>query len=89
MNLHPLAGWAGHDIQTLQRYYSHLIARYMGQPPIEIVEEGRRARVVVETKPFKPKRRVSPQQEEQRRRRARAAKPKRQRSSRRREAVAA
>jgi hypothetical protein len=89
MNLHPLAGWAGHDIQTLQRYYSHLIARYMGQPPIEIVEEGRRARVMVETKPFKPKRQVSPQREEQRRRRARAAKPRRQRSSRRREAAAA
>jgi hypothetical protein len=74
----------------LQRYYSHLIARYMGQPPIEIVEEGRQARVVIETKPFKPKRQVSPQREEQRRRRARAAKPgRRQGSSPHREATAA
>ena len=30
MNLHPLAGWAAHDIQTLQRYYAHFIARYQG-----------------------------------------------------------
>lgn len=90
MNLHPLAGWAGHDIQTLQRYYSHLIARYMGQPPIEIVDECRRARASVKSKPFKPKRRVGPQREEQRRRRSRAAKPKgRRKASRRLEAVTA
>jgi hypothetical protein len=73
MNLHPLAGWSGHDIVTLQRYYSHLIARYMGQPPIEVVQECREARAAVEAAPFRPAERVSPQREEQRRRRAKGA----------------
>ena len=39
MNLHNLAGWAGHDIQTLQRYYAHFIARYRGKEPIDL-EKG-------------------------------------------------
>ncbi len=54
MNLHPLAGWAGHDIQTLQRYYAHFIARYQGKKPIDLEEECARARAQVEAKPFKP-----------------------------------
>lgn len=73
MNLHPLAQWAGHDIPTLQRYYAHLIARYHGQPPIDIAAEGKRARAVVEANPFEPDKRAAPQREAQRRRRMRAA----------------
>jgi integrase len=49
MNLHPLAGWSGHDIETLQRYYSHIIARYMGKPPIDLIAECRAAREQVAT----------------------------------------
>ncbi len=74
MNLHPLAGWAGHDIETLQRYYRHLIARYHGQPPIDIAAECKRARAEVEENPFKPDKRSAPQRTAQRRRRSRAAK---------------
>jgi integrase len=75
MNLHPLAGWSGHDIQTLQRYYAHFIARYRGKPPIDMEEEGQRARQVVEENPFTPSQvPVPPQREEQRRRRVRGAK---------------
>lgn len=73
MNLHPLAQWAAHDIATLQRYYAHMIARYHGQPPIDIVVEGRRARAAVEASPFEPDEQAAPQREAQRRRRARAA----------------
>lgn len=73
MNLHPLSQWAGHDIRTLQRYYAHLIARYHGQPPIDIAAEGRRARAVVEANPFEPDKRAAPQREAQHRRRLRAA----------------
>lgn len=72
MNLHPLAGWSGHDIATLQRYYAHSIARYHGQPPIDLEQEGRRARRAVERSPFTPDERAGPQREAQRRRRARA-----------------
>ena len=36
MNLHNLAGWAGHDVQTLQRHYAHIIARYPGSEPIDL-----------------------------------------------------
>jgi hypothetical protein len=76
MNLHPLGGWAGHDIKTLEAYYRHLIARYMGQDPIDIVEECREARATVEAAPFKPTERVGPQREQRRRyrQRRRAAK---------------
>jgi integrase len=75
MNLHPLSGWSGHDIQTLQRYYAHFIARYHGQPPIDMEEEGQRARLVVEENPFMPRQvPAAPQREEQRRHRARGAK---------------
>lgn len=73
MNLHPLAHWAAHDIQTLQRYYAHMIARYHGQPPIDIAVEGRRARAAVEASPFDPDEHAYPQREAQRRRKARAA----------------
>jgi hypothetical protein len=83
MNLHPLAGWAGHDIETLQRYYRHLIARYHGQPPIDIEAECERAQAEVEANPFEPDEQAGPQCEQQRRRRARAA------SERERHAVAA
>jgi hypothetical protein len=71
MNLHPLAGWAGHDIKTLEGYYRHLIARYMGQDPIDIVEECRDARAKVEAAPFEPEERVGPQREQQQRHRQR------------------
>ena len=54
MNLHNLAGWSGHDVQTLQRYYAHLIARYQGQEPIDLAQECARARRAVEAEPFKP-----------------------------------
>ncbi len=73
MNLHPLSQWAAHDIQTLQRYYAHLIARYHGQPPIDIVAEGRRARATVEASSFDPAEPAAPQREAQRRRKTRAA----------------
>ena len=72
MNLHPLAGWAAHDIQTLQRYYAHFIARYQGKKPIDLEEECARARAQVEAKPFKPARRPpSPQRDAARRRQER------------------
>lgn len=56
MNLHNLAGWAGHDVQTLQRYYAHIIARYQGTQPIDLDRECADARAKVEAKPFKPAR---------------------------------
>jgi hypothetical protein len=34
MNLHTLASYAGHDVQTM-RYYSHVIARYRSRKPID------------------------------------------------------
>lgn len=72
MNLHPLAGWAGHDIQTLQRYYAHFIARYQGTDPINLEDECAAARTKVKAEPFKPAEKpVSPQRAQQRRRRAR------------------
>ena len=51
MNLHNLAGWAGHDVQTLQRYYAHIIARYHGAEPIDLVEACAEARARVEAAP--------------------------------------
>lgn len=75
MNLHPLSQWAAHDIQTLQRYYAHIIARYHGQPPIDIVEEGKRARQQVEAEPFNGDW-VGAQREAQRRRRSRTKRAK-------------
>lgn len=72
MNLHPLSQWAAHDIQTLQRYYSHIIARYYRQEPIDIVAEVRRARAAVAANPFDPDEQPGPQRKAQRRRRARA-----------------
>ncbi len=72
MNLHALAGWAGHDIQTLQRYYAHFIARYQNQEPIDLEEECARARTQVEASPFKPAERPQgPQTAATRRRRQR------------------
>jgi integrase len=71
MNLHPLSGWAGHDIQTLQRYYAHFIARYHGQEPIDLEAECRSAREAVEAAPFMADERVSPQRAAQERQRER------------------
>jgi hypothetical protein len=52
MNLHNLAGWAGHDVQTLQRYYAHVIARYQGVDPIDLEAECLVARARVAAAPF-------------------------------------
>jgi hypothetical protein len=52
MNLHPLAAIAGHNIRTLEDYYRHIIARYIGKPPIDLEEECARARAQVEDHPF-------------------------------------
>jgi hypothetical protein len=71
MNLHPLAAWAAHDIETLQRYYRHLIARYLNKPPIDLQEECSAARAAVEEKPFRGASWCSSQRPAQRRRRAR------------------
>lgn len=69
MSLHPLAGWAAHDIQTLQRYYAHFIARYQGKAPIDLEQECARARTQVAAHPFKPTERpASPQSAGARRR---------------------
>ncbi len=73
MNLHSLAGWAGHDVATLQRYYSHLIARHQGGEPIDLAAECAEARRQVEAQPFSPAPQAGPQRGAQRRRRARAA----------------
>jgi hypothetical protein len=75
MNLHPLSAWSSHDIATLERYYRHIIARYVGLPPIVIEEECRAARRQVETEPFIPAAPyISPQQVSQRKYRARKRK---------------
>jgi hypothetical protein len=52
MNLHTLAGWAGHDVQTLQRYYSHVIARYQNTKPIDLKAECQAARAKAESQPL-------------------------------------
>jgi hypothetical protein len=72
MNLHALAAYAGHDVQTLQRYYAHVIARYRDARPIDLEAECRRAREQVNANPFAPAERTGPQRDAQRRRRARA-----------------
>jgi hypothetical protein len=53
MNLHTLAGWAGHDVQTLQRHYAHVIARYYGAEPVELEAECAAARARVDAEPFR------------------------------------
>ena len=74
MNLHALAAYAGHDVQTMQRYYAHVIARYRDARPIDLERECARAREQVEAKPFTPPEKPpGPQREAQRRRRARAS----------------
>jgi hypothetical protein len=74
MDLHNLAAWAGHDVQTLQRRYSHIIARYRGAKPIDLKHEFSRARTRVQARPFTPSERLpGPQRAAQRRRRERAA----------------
>lgn len=74
MNLHTLASYAGHDVQTMQRYYSHVIARYRNARPISLEAECNAARQHVRTEPFEPtQKQPGPQREAQRRRRARAA----------------
>jgi integrase len=73
MNLHTLASYAGHDVQTMQRYYSHVIARYRDSQPIDLGAECAAARQKVESVPFEPSEKPpGPQHEAQRRRRARA-----------------
>jgi hypothetical protein len=73
MNLHTLASYAGHDVQTMQRYYSHVIARYRNSPPIDLDAECTAARQDVQDQPFEPaEKQPGPQREAQRRRRARA-----------------
>jgi hypothetical protein len=73
MNLHTLASYAGHDVQTMQRYYSHVIARYRDAEPIDLEAECGAARKEVQAQPFKPAdEQPSPQREAHRRRRARA-----------------
>jgi hypothetical protein len=52
MNLHPLAAMAGHNIQTLENHYRHIIVRYIGKPPIDLWQECARARTGVEEAPF-------------------------------------
>lgn len=47
MNLHTLASYAGHDVQTMQRYYSHVIARYRNSQPIDLERECEAARLNV------------------------------------------
>ena len=54
MNLHTLASYAGHDVQTLQRYYAHVIARYRDTRPIDLETECKRARKQVKARPFVP-----------------------------------
>jgi hypothetical protein len=51
MNVHSLAAWAGHDVQTLQGYYAHVVARYLGAPAIDLEEEWVAARRRVEAEP--------------------------------------
>src|SRR4051795_3636994 len=73
MNLHTLAAYAGHDVQTMQRYYAHVIARCRNAEPIDLEAECAAARRRVERQPFDPpETRAGPQREAQRRRRARA-----------------
>jgi integrase len=73
MNLHALASYAGHDVQTMQRYYAHVIARYRNAQPIDLEADCQSARQRVETQPFEPAETpAGPQLEAQRRRRARA-----------------
>jgi hypothetical protein len=72
MNLHLLAGLAAHDIETLERYYRHFIARYLDKPPINLEEECVRARLAVEATPFHEARWRSSQHFAQQRHRARA-----------------
>ena len=73
MNLHTLASYAGHDVQTMQRYYSHVIARYRNSQPIDLERECEAARRKVEAEPFAPAEQLAgPQRDAQRRRRSRA-----------------
>jgi hypothetical protein len=72
MNLHTLAAYAGHDVQTMQRYYAHVIARYRNRKPIDLEAECKAARRRVERRPFTPpEEQPGPQREAQRRRRNR------------------
>src|SRR4051794_11063888 len=73
MNLHALASYAGHDVQTMQRYYAHVIARYRNAQPIDLEAECAAARERVQRQPFvPPELPAGPQREAQRRRRTRA-----------------
>ncbi len=74
MNLHTLAAYAGHDVQTMQRYYAHVIARYRNAQPIDLEAECAAARRAcgARSRSMPPETRAGPQREAQRRRRARA-----------------
>lgn len=37
--LHPLAAMAGHNIQTQESYYRHIIVRYIDKPSIDLRRE--------------------------------------------------
>ena len=54
MNLHTLASYAGHDVQTMQRYYAHVIARYRNAQPIDLDTECTAAWQKVLNEPFEP-----------------------------------
>ncbi|MCA1853267.1 MAG: hypothetical protein LC647_12965 [Beggiatoa sp.] len=74
MDLHNLAAWAGHDVQTLQRRYSHIIARYRAAEPIDLAHEFAKARAHVEERPLMSSANLpGPQRAAQRRRRGRRA----------------
>jgi hypothetical protein len=73
MDLHNLAAWAGHDVQTLQRRYSHIIARYRTGDPIDLDRELARARAQVEERPLRAAAAAGPQRAAQQRRRRRRA----------------
>lgn len=51
-NLHLLGAYAGHDVLTMQRHYSHLIARYRDATPVDLGAECEAARTQVEAQPF-------------------------------------
>jgi hypothetical protein len=47
MSLYLLVCLAADDIETLERHYRHLIARYLDKPPINLEEECAIARLAV------------------------------------------
>lgn len=73
MNLHALASYAGHDVQTMERYYSQVIGRYRASQPIDLERECEAARLTAGAQPFAPAEQLpGPQRDTQRRRRSHA-----------------